>query len=372
MAIWRVRLDDDERRIMGVLRSSGARSRKDLAIHLGMSASKLTRLSGNLLAHGLIEECRYADVGTPGRPAVPLRISPTAGYGVGAMVHRGLMEVALVDYAGGVIAHRSQPFDDPDPYVFAARVTAEMHELAIANRLLGRRLLGVGIGVPGAALSSDGTRRWTVDSLAAWRGVDLKALFEEQIGHDVWIENDANAAALAEYYVGGLVRRCTTAVVILLGHGIGAGVIVEGRILRGATASAGEIGMLYPIGEPRPSTLDLLSTLQAEGCAIQSLLDFDAVTLGYEAVVAGWVDRAARQIAPIINWGLAWVDPGEFVISSPLPNRILTALVERIDFGAMRIGDHVGRTPRISVSTLEGTAATIGAALLPIHATAIA
>jgi hypothetical protein len=221
MAIWRVRLDDDERRIMGVLRSSGARSRKDLAIHLGMSASKLTRLSGNLLAHGLIEECRYADVGTPGRPAVPLRISPTAGYAVGAMVHRGLMEVALVDYAGGVIAHRSQPFDDPDPYVFAARVTAEMHELAIANRLLGRRLLGVGIGVPGAALSSDGTRRWTVDSLAAWRGVDLKALFEEQIGHDVWIENDANAAALAEYYVGGLVRRCTTAVVILLGHGIG-------------------------------------------------------------------------------------------------------------------------------------------------------
>jgi predicted NBD/HSP70 family sugar kinase len=371
MAGRQVRLDDDERRIMGVLRSSGARSRKDLAIELGMSASKLTRLSGHLLAHGLIEECPGVDAATPGRPAVPLRIAPAAGYAVGAVVHRGLMEVALVDYAGGLIAHRSQPFDDPDPYRFAALVTATMHELAIAHRLLGRRLLGVGIAVPGAALSPDGSRRWTVDSLAAWRDVDLKALFEEQIGHEVWIENDANAAALAEYYAGGLMRRCSTAVVILLGHGIGAGIIVDGRILRGATASAGEIGMLYPIDEPRPSTLDLLSTLRAQGCAIESLLDFNTVTLGYEDVVARWVDRAARQIAPIINWGLAWLDPGEFVISSPLPNPILTALVERIDFGAMQIGDHVGRTPCISVSTLEGTAATIGAALLPIHATTI-
>lgn len=369
MATRQVRLDDDERRIMGLLRSSGARSRKDLAIGLGMSASKLTRLSGNLLAHGLIEECPGNDASTPGRPAVPLRISPAAGYAVGAVVHRGLMEVALVDYAGGLIAHRSQPFDDPDPCVFAARVTTAMHDLAIANRLLGRRLLGVGMAVPGAALSPDGSRRWTVDSLAAWRGVDLKAMFEEQIGHDVWIENDANAAALAEYYVGGLMRRCTTAVVILLGHGIGAGIIVDGRILRGATASAGEIGMLYPVDEPRPSTLDLLSTLRGEGCAIRSLLDFDSVTLGYEDVVARWVERAASQIAPIINWGLAWIDPGEFVISSPLPNRILNELVARIDFGAMRVGDHVARTPRLSVSTLEGTAATLGAALLPIHAT---
>ncbi|AOH83342.1 hypothetical protein AWL63_04515 [Sphingomonas panacis] len=371
MAFSRFRLDEDERRIMHVLRSHGSRSRKDLAATLDMSASKLTRLSGTLLAHGLIAECPGADSVAPGRPAVPLCISPAAGYAVGAVVHRGLIEVALVDYAGGVIAHRSQPFDDPDPNAFAARVTETMHDLAIAHRLLGRRLLGVGIGVPGAALSPDGARRWTVESLAAWRGVDLKALFEERIGHDVWIENDANAAALAEYYVGGLMRRCSTAVVILLGHGIGAGIIVDGRILRGATASAGEIGCLYPVDAPRPSTLDLLSTLRSAGCAIDSVLDFDAVTLGYEDVVADWVDRAARQIAPIINWGLAWIDPGEFVISSPLPNRLLTALVERIDYGTMRIGDHVGTTPRISVSTLEGTAATLGAALLPIHATTI-
>lgn len=367
----RLRLDDDERRIMQVLRSTGSRSRKQLAVDLAMSASKLTRLSSNLLAHGLIEECATADAITPGRPAVPLRISPQAGYAVGAMLHRGLIEVALVDYAGGVIAHSSQPFDDPDPRVFAACVTATMHDLAIANRLLGRRLLGVGIGVPGSSTSPEGNKRWTVDSLAVWRGIDLKALFEEHIGHPVWIENDANAAALAEYYIGGLMRRCSTAVVILLGHGIGAGVIIEGRILRGAMASAGEIGCLYPSTDARPSTLDLLVTLRAAGCAIHSLVDFDAAIAGYEDVVDRWVRRAASQIAVIVNWGIAWIDPGEFVISSPLPNRILTALVEHIDFAAMHIGDHVATPPRISVSTLEGAAATIGAALLPIHATTV-
>ena len=371
MSHSRWRLDDDERRIMQVLRSVGARSRKQLAADLAMSASKLTRLSSNLLAHGLIEECPSSEPMTPGRPAVPLRISPDAGYSVGAMLHRGLMEVALVDYAGGVIAHSSQPFDDPDPRIFAARVTASMHDMAIENRLLGRRLLGVGIGVPGSSLSPEGNRRWTVDSLAAWRGIDLKTLFEEHIGHRIWIENDANTAALAEYYVGGLMRRCSTAVVILLGHGIGAGIIVEGRILRGAMASAGEIGCLYPTNEPRPSTLDLLSTLRDEGCAIHSLVDFDEVTAGYETVVDRWVRRAAKQIEPIINWGVAWIDPGEFVISSPLPAPILQSLVDHIDFGAMHIGDHCSEMPRVSVSTLEGSAATIGAALLPIHATAV-
>jgi len=372
MAYAKLRLDDDERRIMQVLRSVGGRSRKQLAADLAMSASKLTRLSSNLLAHGLIEECPSSEPATPGRPAVPLRISPDAGYAVGAMLHRGLMEVALVDYAGGVIAHSSQPFDDPDPRVFAARVTESMHAMTIENRLLGRRLLGVGIGVPGSSLSPEGNRRWTVDSLGAWRGIDLKTLFEEHIGHRIWIENDANTAALAEYYVGGLMRRCSTAVVILLGHGIGAGIIVEGRILRGAMASAGEIGCLYPNDRPRPSTLDLLMTLREAGCEIHSLVDFEAVVAGYEDVVDAWVRRAAGQIAPIINWGLAWIDPGEFVISSPLPNRILRALVEHIDFGAMHIGDHVSGVPIISVSTLEGAAATIGAALLPIHATAVA
>ncbi|MEG8052109.1 ROK family protein [Sphingomonas aerolata] len=77
-------------------------------------------------------------------------------------------------------------------------------------------------------------------------------MFEEHIGHPVWIENDANAAALAEYYVGGLMRRCSTAVVILLGHGIGAGIIVEGRILRGAMASAGRSAASTSTSAPRP------------------------------------------------------------------------------------------------------------------------
>ena len=74
MAYAKLRLDDDERRIMQVLRSVGGRSRKQLAADLAMSASKLTRLSSNLLAHGLIEECPSSEPVTPGRPAVPLRI----------------------------------------------------------------------------------------------------------------------------------------------------------------------------------------------------------------------------------------------------------------------------------------------------------
>ncbi|USI74820.1 ROK family transcriptional regulator [Sphingomonas morindae] len=359
-----IQLEEDEKRLLRHLRRHGPLPRGRLADALGASNARLTRLSAHLIAHGLIEEATSDAPGQRGRPATPLRIAAGAGYALGATVHRGLIEVALVDYAGGLIDQAAEPFDSPDPLVFARTVRRQLHRMAERNRLL-----GIGVGVPGPSLSRDGSRRSTVDSLAGWRGIELAALFEEAFGHPVWIENDANAAALAEFYRGGLMQRCETAVVILLGHGIGAGIINEGRLMRGEMASAGEIGTLYPIERPRPSTLDLLATLRAAGCPVDSLIDLDERLDAYQATIDAWVARAGRQLARIMSWGLAWIDPGAFVLSSPLPRPILHRLAAAIEPRAMRIGGHRKGPPQILVSELGGLATTIGAALLPVHAT---
>jgi predicted NBD/HSP70 family sugar kinase len=360
-------LYDEEKRLLWHLRTHGAAPRSELASALQISNAAVTKLSRNLLTLGLVEEADGVGAQGRGRPTVPLRISPDGGYAVGATAHKGVLEIAVVDYAGGVISLSSEKIAAPDPHFFAKRVDQRIHELAVEHRLLGKRLLGVGLGVPGPALSRDGNRWSIVHALPGWRDVPLRQIMDETLGLPVWIENDATAAALAEYYLGGLLKRCSTAVVVLLGYGIGAGIIHEGRLLKGEIGNAGEIGCLYPIDRPRPSTLDLLSVLRAEGCDIASLADFEEQSRGHEDVIERWLDRAAQQLELTVNSAIAWFDPGAIMLSSPLPASLIARLAERLNRGQLVWGDHRAAS-EIEVSGLGGASTALGAALLPIHA----
>jgi len=363
-------LYDEEKRLLWHLRTEGMAARSELATALQISNAAVTKLSGRLLALGLIEEAEASGAKGRGRPTVPLRLAPSGGYAVGATLHTGLLEIALVDHAGGVIALTSEQIDPPEPRRFAKLVNRRIHALAAQHRLLGARLFGFGLSVPGPALSRDGSRRNVVDSLPGWRDVPLLQIMDEELGLPVWIENDATAAALAEYYLGGLLTHCTTAVVILLGYGIGAGIIDDRRLLKGELGNAGEIGLLYPLGEPRPSPLDLIAVLREEGCDIQSLADFEKTMRGHEPTIERWLDRAAGQLEHAVNSAIAWFDPGAIRLSSPLPAALMNQLADRLNRGRLIWGEHRDKSARsdIRVSSLGGTSTALGAALLPIHA----
>jgi predicted NBD/HSP70 family sugar kinase len=365
-------LFDEERRLLGRLWTHGPQARSELAQAMRISNAAITKLSRSLLTLGLIEEAGSEAAPGRGRPTVPLRLSPTGGYSVGVTVHTGIVEIALVDYAGGIISLTSERIAVIDPHQFAQLVDRRIHELVVEHRLLGSRLLGLGLSVPGPSLDRDGNRWSVVHTLPGWRNVPLREIMDSTIGLPVWIENDATAAALAEYYVGGLIKQCSTAVLMLLGHGIGAGIISEGRLMRGERGAAGEVGMLYPNGRPRPTTLDLIATLQADGCGVTSLADFEEKTRGFEATIDRWLDRAAEQLVLAVNSAIAWFDPGAIRLSSPLPRPIIQQLADRLNKGPIVWGDHrvdrdVGQLA-IEASNLGGASSALGAALLPIHA----
>ncbi|QBM75805.1 ROK family transcriptional regulator [Sphingomonas sp. AAP5] len=362
---------DEERRLLWQLRTVGPQSRSALAETLQISNSAISKLTKALIGQALIEELPAEALAGRGRPTVPLRISPAGGYAVGLAIYAGLLEIALVDYAGGVVSLTSENIDPVDPHLFARHVDRRIQELAIKHRLLGSRLYGVGFSVPGPSLSRDGNRWHIVRNLPGWKDAPLREIFAEALRLPVWIENDAAAAALAEYYLGGLIRRCTTAVVILLGHGVGAGIVHEGKLMRGESGGAGEIGMFYPGNQPRPTTLDLIATLQAAGCAVESLANFAEVIAGFESVVDQWMDRAANQLLQTINSALAWFDPGAIRLTSPLPATIMHGLADRLNRQAITWGDHIADSDKgrydIDVSQLGGAGSALGAALLPIH-----
>jgi predicted NBD/HSP70 family sugar kinase len=187
----------------------------------------------------------------------------------------------------------------------------------------------------------------------------------------VWLDNDANAAALAEYYLGGTCSSHSDIVVILLGHGIGAGIIHEGKVLKGQFGNAGEIGALYPVDQPRPSTVDLLAALQENNCPIDTVANFKTLTRGHQDVIDRWVTRAGRQLELFVNGAVVWLDPGAIVLSSALPPELITRLATHLN--AAKIAERRRSQVReVTVSNLGSAAITLGAALLPIHASASA
>lgn len=367
MKAARLHLLSEEKRLLWHLRTKGPLPRTELALALQVSNSALTKLSHKLISLGLVEEREPTETPTRGRPTVPLGISAQGGFAAGATVHKGVLEIALVDFAGGVIALESEQVGAPDPIEFAAILEQRLNQLCARHRLLGIRFLGIGVGMPGQSLTRSGEHWHMVKELPGWRDVPVRQMLDQALGTSVLLENDANAAALAEYYLGGAVRRASTVVVILLGYGIGAGVIEDGRLVKGEFGGAGEIGRLYPGTLPRPSTMDLLAVLGEAGCAIESVARFDELTVGYEDVIERWIERAAGQLEGLVNGAIAWLDPDDIVFSSPLPASVLTRLAERLNAMPLCWSEHQ-RRGQIRVSALGGSAIALGAALLPIHA----
>jgi predicted NBD/HSP70 family sugar kinase len=367
MKATRLHLLSEEKRLLWHLRTKGAMPRTELALSMQVSNSALTKLSHNLISLGLVEEREAAEAPARGRPTVPIGISAGGGFAAGATVHKGVLEIALVDFSGGVIALASEQVGAPDPFEFAAILEQRLAGLCMRHRLLGMRFLGIGVGVPGPSMTRAGDRWHTVKELPGWRDVPLDRLLDGALETTVLLENDAKAAALAEYYLNGAAGRASTVVVILLGYGIGAGVIEDGRLVKGEFGGAGEIGRLYPGDLPRPSTLDLLSVLREAGCPIESVAHFDELTAGYGAVIDAWLDRAAGQLEGLVNGAIAWFDPDEIVFSSPLPAWVIERLAGRLNALPLRWPDHRQRG-RVRVSPLGGSAIALGAALLPIHA----
>lgn len=358
-------LDKWQRRVLQHLWQDGPASRLALAELIDLSPAAMTKIIRGLIALGIVEEMDMVRDPGRGRPSVPLRIAPGSGYAIGATPHHGAIEIVLINFLGESIGTVRRPFDDPSPDAFAVTLRRYVHDLVEEHRLLGMRLLGVGLGVPGPSMAEAEERWHTVESLAGWRDVALRRTMAERLALPIWVENDANATAMAEFYLGGVVRRSRSAVVLLLGHGIGAGIIDHGRLVRGQIGNAGDIGLFYPIDCPRPSTLDLLDTLRTAGCPIRSAMDVEPLLQSHAGVIDQWIERAALQLVPLVKGAVAWLDPGEIVISGPLPHGLLDRLSARLS--EAQSPSPAGRLA-ITPSRLGGSATVLGAALLPVMA----
>ena len=234
--------DRNRRRVMEVLRMQGRVSQADISRATGLSRTTISTMIAELRKAGLvldIDTRRMHPRG--GRPGVELVLRDPAQVVVGIDFGHSHIGVAVADLGHNVLVERREELDVNREAVPALDSAARMFADVLARAGLDRgSVLGAGIGIPGPVDLAHGTAG-SATILPGWVGLRIASEMEQRLGVPVEIENDANLGALAEL-TWGAGRDCSNFAYIKAATGIGAGIVVDGRLLRGATGTAGEVG----------------------------------------------------------------------------------------------------------------------------------
>lgn len=231
-------------KVLEVVRDRVTVSRADIAVATGLARSTVSTLVNDLQRAGLVVEHDDSRAETPassGRPPLMLSLDPGAGAVIGIQFDHDYVRVAIADLSLTILAEGVQETDVDHDAEAGLEAAA-----ALATELLGEagvpqeRLIGAGAALSGP-IDRDTGHVSSATILPGWVGVDVASWLGEHLGVPVHVENDANLGALAESALGAG-RGAAEMAYVMLSSGIGGGLILGGRLYRGARGSAGEIG----------------------------------------------------------------------------------------------------------------------------------
>jgi glucokinase-like ROK family protein len=238
---------DDLVTVLDEIRLGRSRSRSELGSRTGLGRAIVTRRVQELLDRGLVTE---GEVGpsTGGRPPRQLAFRADAGHVLVADLGATSISVGLTDLSGRILGHYTEPADIASgPEVVLGRVEELFHELQHTTRAIPGTVWGVGLGVPGPVEFASG-RPVSPPIMPGWDGYPIRERFMERFAAPVWVDNDVNVLALGEWRAG-IAQGHDNVVVIKIGTGIGAGIISDGRLHRGAQGSAGDVGHIQVVDD---------------------------------------------------------------------------------------------------------------------------
>ncbi|MDI1459811.1 ROK family transcriptional regulator [Catellatospora sp. KI3] len=374
--------------VLRYVRGNAPCSRAEIAAATGLNKATVSSLVADLIDRRLLRETGLTEHRI-GRPATMLMLDGSPYAAIGIEVNADYLTAVAVDLAGTQVLSWRRSFAGlgASP-AQAATAIAALGRRAV-NRVVkdGRRVLGLTVGVPGLV---DSAGVVTLAPNLGWRDVNLRGALIRALGDPdfpVGVDNDANLAVLAESRYGA--HAGTRNLVYLTGEvGIGAGIIVDGRLLRGHRGFPGEIGHItIDPGGPacrcgRRGCLEAVAGIAAIVSRVipEATSDGELTDLQPEIdeVVrrARAADPAALQALTEVGHGLGQgvsivadlLDPEVIVLGGyfvPLAPWLLPAV--ETELASRRIAPDLGG-PQVSASILDhGAAATGGAATVLDH-----
>src|ERR1700677_3470104 len=226
-------------RIIEALLENGSMSRSELADSVGLSRSALTEISRGLIQDRFLEESpSVSDKQRKGRPSIMLSLNARHGYFVGVGLTEDPALMALTDCHGNVLAeHEIGVVMVPEEV--AKGIADGIPDLTRASNISREKVVGIGVALSGHVDHAQGICLHS--NLLGWHNVPIARIVERVTEMPTYIDNDAHAVALGQKLFG-MARELKSFMVVMLGKKIGGGSYMQGRLYRGHTGAAGEIG----------------------------------------------------------------------------------------------------------------------------------
>ncbi|HEY6354144.1 MAG TPA: ROK family transcriptional regulator [Burkholderiaceae bacterium] len=343
--------------LLRLLRAQPGLSRARLACESGLTKSTVSLLVRELLEDGWLAEAGAPVAGGPGRPSTPLQISVQARALIGVDIAVECVRVVCVSLLGEVLHTDEKPLRNLQPRhvcTQTARLVAQASRVIAAR---GLQLAGVGVGLPGAFDDATGMVRFAPN--LGWRNIGVLPMLERALAAaDVqrvalYMQNDADVAALGEYEFGGGEGEGPL-IYVSCDVGVGAGIVLNDRLFTGSQGLAGEIGhsILAVDGPP--------CSCGRHGCA--------EAFVGARAVAGrGGVQRGGRMLGVLLQNLWTMFNPRTIVVGGK--SCITTPTLLQVALETLERYAQVAGMPAPSVRPARhGLLATaVGAAALVLH-----
>jgi glucokinase len=266
-------------------------SRADLVRLSGLTAPTVSAAIGSLQRRDLVTAIGNGS-SSGGRPPGLLEFNARHGYVVGADIGGSNVRLALADLNGAVIGRWNAPLRaERRPKAVIEKVWAGISHLRQQHKVPLKKILHLVAGAPGITDVAAG-RVLSAPNLVGWNDIPLRDLLQEKTRIATTVENDGNLGALGESWCGAA-QNVANFVFLSIGTGVGAGIVLNGRLHHGATWSAGEVGYMMIPGLPDdPPSTDQPGALES--------------AIGGHGIEQSWVDQAridetgaARSVAAL-------------------------------------------------------------------------
>lgn len=353
--------------VMQMIAKDGPISRASLAKQTGLSKQTISEVVKQLEENDWVKVTGQTK-GHIGRTAITYEVNPTSSGIIVVDLGGTKVRAVVVNLIGNVTSDLTELTDPQGKQSVTDQIVRMCKAVVQLSSIDESRIKLAVIGVPGVPNLLDGSVKMApnIDGLDS---INVCELISEPLGIEVILENDVNLAVLGEQWLGdeneiGLDNM----VFISLGTGIGAGIIINGRIVRGINGAAGELGFL-PFGSDPTSANALRSG------ALENAVGTDAIVRRYKEKVgesqsvkeifsrARLGDSDASDVVSEIAFELArtiaaissLINPGKIMMGGSIGSQDI--LIEAIN---NHISKFMNDAPAIAVSTLDGDAPLIG------------
>jgi N-acetylglucosamine repressor len=374
--------EHNERLVLATIYDQGPVSRADVARLTGLTKTTVSDVVEGLLGTGLSAEIGRGP-STGGKAPILLEVPDAARLLVGVDLGDRVFTAAAVSLRGEILRRVEVPSEDTDGDEALGLAMKLMDQVIAA---IDGPVLGIGVGAPGLVDTTDGT---VVEAVKRnWRELPLGALVAERFKVPVYVANDSQAAALAEFVFTE--TRGANMIVIKVGQGIGAGVVLNGELFQGDRFGAGEIGhtvldadgaicrcgrrgCLETVASAR-SVLTSLAELRGEHVSMErAIAEFERGDPQVRAIVLRAATRLGEAVASLIGalhvrrivlagTMAAFGEPWLAAVGAAATNRSLAALSCDTTFELGRIDDIVVLGASALLMTRE-----LGLSLRPLH-----